>query len=382
MIAYDTWTLAREFRNRGIYVYAREMLGHLREIAEQRGAEMRPFVCRNNDTAAFSAIPGFVPVNSTLLRNSRLWRYGGGWLSAQWQKPDVIFSPSTTTLQLASRAAKVTTIHDVTPVVMPNFDPEKTLRRMRFFLSHAVRNSDRLIAISEACKHDLMRVYDVPESRIAVVYSGYDKSRFNSCPANPELTGLLRQKFGLHKPYVFHHGLMQPRKNLIRLIHAFRLLLTRNRDLDLDLVLAGPLGWRGEELLAAAAKNPAEKGRVILTGALSDNELVALLKGATLAAIPSLYEGFCLPLVESMACGIPTIAAGTSCLPEISGGVLRYFNPESVEEMTACMESLLNNEALQKELAALGVARAQMFDWRRSAEQTLDVLLGAANAVS
>ena len=175
---------------------------------------------------------------------------------------------------------------------------------------------------------------------------------------------------------------MQPRKNLKRLIQAFRLLLSRNRGLDLDLVLAGPLGWRGEELLAAAAQRAEEKGRVILAGALSDDELAALLKGATLVAIPSLYEGFCLPLVESIACGVPTVAAGTSCLPEISGGVLRYFDPESVEEMAASMEGTLESESVQKELAAKGLARAQKFDWRQSAEQTLQVLLDAAQAVS
>lgn len=382
VIAYDTWTLASEFRNRGIYVYAREILAHLREIAEQRSIQVRPFVCKDNDAAAFSVSPGFVPVNSALLRHSRLWRYGGGWLSARWQKPDVIFSPSTTTLQLASRAARVATIHDVTPVVMPNFAPEKILRRTRFFLSRAVQGSDRLIAISESCKRDLMRVYGVPESRITVVYSGHDKSRFNTCPADPQLTAVLRQRHQLHKPYMFHHGLMQPRKNLKRLIEAFRLLHLRNRSLDLDLVLAGPLGWRGEELLAAAAQHSEEKGRVILTGALSDDELATLLKGAALATIPSLYEGFCLPLVESMACGIPTVAAGTSCLPEISGGVLKYFDPESAEDMAACMEGVLDNEALKQELAAQGLARAQEFDWGRSAEQTLQVLLDAAKALS
>jgi glycosyltransferase involved in cell wall biosynthesis len=380
VIAFDTWTLAREFRNRGIYVYARELLGQLREIAAQRGAEVRPFVCDDNDAASFSAVAGFCPVNTALLRRSRLWRYGGGWLSALRQKPDVIFSPSASTLQLASRAAKVTTIHDVTPVLMPNFAEEKLLRRMRFFLSRAVRTSDRLIAISESCKRDLLQVYGVPESRITVVYSGYDKSLFNTSPPDPQLTQSLRQKWQLEKPYIFHHGLMQPRKNLKRLIEAFRLLLSRDRDVDLDLVLAGPLGWRGEELVAAAGS--LSRGRVILTGALADGELAELLKGATMVAIPSLYEGFCLPLVESMACGVPTVAANTSCLPEISGGVLKYFDPESVEEMAECMKTVLQSDALRKELATRAVARAQEFDWRKSAEQTLQVLLGAAQAVS
>ena len=380
VIAFDTWALASEFQHRGIHVYAREILGRLRELAAQSQAEVRSFVCEGNDAGAMATAAGFRPVRSALLRHSRIWRYGGGWLSTLLQRPDVVFSPSFSTLRLASRAAKVTTIHDVTPVVMPNFAGEKTLRRLRFLLGHAVKSSDRLIAISESCKHDLMRVYGVPESRISVVYSAYDKSRFNTCPADSKLTEALQEKYQLHKPYIFHHGLIQPRKNLKRLIEAFRLLLSRNRNLDLDLVLAGPLGWRGEEVSAAAEQAPGNVGRVVLTGALSDDQLAALLKGAALVAIPSLYEGFCLPMVESMACGIPTIAANTSCLPEISANALRYFNPESVEEMAACMETVLTSEPLQKELSSRGVARAEGFNWERSAEQTLRVLLEAARA--
>ena len=382
VIAFDTWTLASEFGHSGTYVYARQILGGLRERAALHGAEVRPFVCRSNDAGGFTPIAGFRPINSRLLRHGPLWRYGGGWLSAVLQRPDVIFSPSFTTLQNRSDAARVTTIHDVTPVVMPNFAPEKTLRRMRFFLRHAARASDRLIAISESCKRDLMRVYDVPEPRINVVYSGYDKVHFNACPADQKLTAVLRQKYQLHKPYIFHHGLMQPRKNLLRLIQAFRVVLSRDRNLDLDLVLAGPLGWRGEEILAAATQNSGDRGRVVLTGALSDSDLATLLKGATLTAIPSLYEGFCLPMVESMACGIPTIAADTSCLPEVSGGVLKYFDPESVESLAACMEAVLSNEELRKELSRRGAERAGQFDWGCCAEQTLRVLLEAARAVS
>ena len=91
---------------------------------------------------------------------------------------------------------------------------------------------------------------------------------------------------------------------------------------------------------------------MILTGALSDPDLSLLVRGASLEVIPSLYEGFCLPMVEAMACGIPTIAANSSCLPEISGGVLRYFDPYSIEDIAACMEAVLLSRDLQAELAA------------------------------
>jgi alpha-1,3-rhamnosyl/mannosyltransferase len=126
--------------------------------------------------------------------------------------------------------------------------------------------------------------------------------------------------------------------------------------------------------VAAAQTHDAGRGKVVLTGALRDRDLSLLLRGASLEVIPSLYEGFCLPMVEAMACGIPTIVAHGSCLPEISGGVLRYFDPYSVEEMTASMEAVLLSADLQAELAGRGRECAQKFSWDLCAEETLGIL--------
>jgi glycosyltransferase involved in cell wall biosynthesis len=131
------------------------------------------------------------------------------------------------------------------------------------------------------------------------------------------------------------------------------------------------LGWDYGDVVVAANRSG---GKVVWAGALSDDDLAMLVKGASLEVIPSLYEGFCIPLVEAMACGVPTIAANSSCLPEISGGVLKYFHPESIEEMSECMEQALENEDLRKELSGKGQLRAQDFSWRRCAEETLGVL--------
>jgi glycosyltransferase involved in cell wall biosynthesis len=107
---------------------------------------------------------------------------------------------------------------------------------------------------------------------------------------------------------------------------------------------------------------------------VSDSDLSLLLRGAELEVIPSLYEGFCLPMVEAMACGVPTIAANSSCLPEISGGVLRYFDPFSVEEMAACIQTVMDSRDLRAELGLRGKQCAQQFSWQLCAEQTLDVV--------
>jgi glycosyltransferase involved in cell wall biosynthesis len=145
-------------------------------------------------------------------------------------------------------------------------------------------------------------------------------------------------------------------------------------------VLVGQMGWAGEEVTNAARDENGGKGRVIFTGLLSDADLAMLLRGASLAVIPSLYEGFCLPMVEAMACGAPTIASQTSCLPEISGHALKYFDPLSIEEMAACMRAVLVDSGLSQRLREAGSARAQEFSWERCAQETLQVLMYAAGS--
>jgi glycosyltransferase involved in cell wall biosynthesis len=145
----------------------------------------------------------------------------------------------------------------------------------------------------------------------------------------------------------------------------------------LDLVLAGKLGWNSDELITTAQRLSTDRGKVVFAGALRDEDLLTLLKSSLLVVIPSLYEGFCLPMVEAMACGAPVIAAKSSCLEEISGGVLRYFDPESVNEIAVSVEAALMNEHLRQELAAAGLKEARRFCWSRTALQTLEVLIQA-----
>jgi glycosyltransferase involved in cell wall biosynthesis len=146
--------------------------------------------------------------------------------------------------------------------------------------------------------------------------------------------------------------------------------------LDFDLVLAGQLGWASNEIVNAAA-NRDMRGRVILAGVLDDSDLALLIKGASLAVVPSLYEGFSLPMVEAMACGVPTIASNTSCLPEISANALAYFDPLSVEDIAACMQAALRDSELRVRLRQKGIDRARELTWERCARQTLNVLMTA-----
>jgi len=375
IVAVDSWVLSSRLRYHGTYVYAQNLIRQFKRIAET-DPELRFCLFTSsradNDANEIGPNEGFAIRPTNLLAYDRIWRLGGAGLAAARSHADLVFAPTASTVP-AGRVPFVTTIHDVTPLRMPSHSRRVTLLQ-RSLLWSSAKFSQAIITDSECSKRDLVDLYGLPESKVSVVYLGYDGAVFNSAPRDVEAQTVLLTKLGVAKPYLLHHGTIQPRKNLKRLIEAYQLMLARNRNLDLDLVLAGPLGWDYEETVAAANNGAGCRGRTVLTGALPDYDLATLVKGASLVVVPSLYEGFCLPMVEAMASGAPTVAANASCLPEVSGGVLKYFDPESIEDMANCLQQVLESEATRMELAQKGKSRAGYFSWQRCAEETLAVL--------
>lgn len=379
-IAIDSWTLASRFRCQGTYVYTQNLLREFKKLARQdAGLGFSLFASARNGNDAIHVVPEdrFELRSSALLDHDRLWRFGGAGLSASRSHADVMFIPTAATLPVGPVPA-VCTIHDVTPITVPSHSaPVSALQRV--LLKGCARFSRTIITSSECSKRDIVTHLNVPEEKVIVIHDGCDHSVFNTDP--PDMTALaaLHARLGIEKPYLLHHGTIQPRKNLKRLIEAFRLMRAKNADLDFDLVLAGQLGWASNEIVNTAA-NRDMRGRVILAGVLDDSDLVLLIKGASLAVVPSLYEGFSLPMVESMACGVPTIASNTSCLPEISGNALAYFDPLSVEDIAACMRTVLRDSELSLRLRQKGIARVREFTWERCARQTLNALMKAGQS--
>ena len=379
-IAIDPWTLASRFRCQGTYVYTQNLLREFKKLAnEDAGIRFSLFASGRNGNDAIHIGPEerFELYSSSLLDHDRLWRFGGAGLSASRAHADVMFIPTAATMPMGPVPA-VSTIHDVTPITMPSHSaPVSAMQRL--LLKGCARFSHAIITSSECSKRDIVTHLGVAEQKVVVIHDGCDQSLFN--PELPDIIALatLHARLGIDKPYLLHHGTIQPRKNLMRLIQAFRLLLADNADLEFDLVLAGRQGWASNEVVNAAAERRG-RGRVILAGMLDDSDLALLIKGASLAVVPSLYEGFSLPMVEAMACGVPTIASNTSCLPEISGNALAYFDPLSGEAIAACMQAVLRDSEFRRHLREKGINRAREFTWERCARQTLDVLMKAGEA--
>ena len=376
-IAFDPWVLAPRFRHQGTNVYGWRLLDEFRKMAEQMAeVEVSIFNPSLSSGAAFAEErTNFCIVSNRLVHHERIWRLGGASLAARHMGADVMFSPSCNIFPLRE-LPMVCTIHDATPFVMPS-QSRSMVMAQKFFLRSAARRSRAIITVSERSKHDLVERCNVPPEKVTVVHNGYDKEQFNETPPYPDKLQALRSRLGLQRSYILHHGVIQPRKNLVRLIEAHQLLLSRRRDLECDLVLAGPWGWQHERIFQAAKRCCSKRGQVVIAGMLDDDDLALLLKGATLAVIPSLYEGFCLPMVEAMACGIPTVVSNNSCFPEISGNALVYFDPLSIEDMADKIESVLFDSQVRERISRRGIERATEFSWDRCGRETLNVVAGA-----
>ncbi|MGQ9681129.1 MAG: glycosyltransferase family 4 protein [Anaerolineae bacterium] len=305
-----------------------------------------------------------------LLGPRRLWTHLG--LSGEMLRrpPDVLFVPAHV-VPLRHPRATVVTIHDVGY----RYFPAQHTWRSRAYLDWSTRYSCRaarhIIADSHATAGDLQSLYDVPASKISVVHLGLDPSLK---PASMEEQMRVRVRYGLHSPYVLYLGTIQPRKNLARLVQAFARLPSTLAPLDL--VLVGSTGWLAEGIQRAIREHGVQ-GRVRLTGYVPQQDLAPLLSAAVCFVLPSLYEGFGLPVLEAMACGTPVICSEAGSLREAAGDAALLFPPTDADALQAALLRVLDDESLRASLIERGHAQAQRFSWARCARETLDVLLAA-----
>jgi glycosyltransferase involved in cell wall biosynthesis len=373
-LAVETMVARPPFTYRGFLEYTRRIVEEFRRMAPEFDADVSVYAGSGfaTEITGLTATERFRVVYCPLMDNLRRWRFGGGSRQVRRDGMDVLFSPHAETLALPGMPM-VLMLHDVD---FMRFRQYGTLYMARLYAMHwlTAHTARKIVTNSECSKRDIVRYLKVPEGKVAVIHLGYNHELYNTEPCET-LQAAMRARFGLTRRYVLHHGTLQPRKNLRRLVEAYGQLTRQRPKLDWDLVLAGNYGWDCEDVLEACRAVEAP-GRVVTTGLLAEAELAALVKGAHLEVIPSLWEGFCFPMVEAMACGVPTMAANNSCFPEVSGGVLEYFDAESVEEMAAAMRRGLEDEELRERLRSEGLKRAAEFSWERCARETLAVIKG------
>lgn len=299
----------------------------------------------------------------------RLWTHLRLGAEVALRPPAVLFVPAHV-MPLACRPPAVVTVHDLGYEAFPMAHRALDRAYLRWTTRRHVRRAACLLADSSATRADLVRLYGADPERVRVVLLAPDD---DLRPPEPEQVLLARAAAGLppEGPYLLHVGTQQPRKNLRRLLEAFA--AASDGRPELRLVLAGMPGW-GDEGLAERARALGLVERVHLPGYFPRDLLAGLYGGATALVMPSLYEGFGLPVVEAMACGTPVLCSGTSSLPEAAGGAAILVDPLDVGAIALGIRRLVDDDELRAVLRGRGHARVAQLSWEASARQVLAIL--------
>ena len=288
-----------------------------------------------------------------------------------FDNPDVLWMPVHNVPMLRRKKLKVVvTIHDLAFKIFPDYFPENDLVKLNRLSDYAVKNADRLIAVSESTKKDILKFYpEVDAGKIAVIHHGYDCELFSDHISMHAQNEILSELEIQNSKFILYVGAIQPRKNLGTLIAAFEKI--KKTHGDFKLVLAGAPAWQAEATLDAIAASP-HNNDIIVTGTLPFDHLPVLYRSAAVFVFPSLYEGFGIPVLEAMATGVPTILADNSSLREVGGEAAIYFETENPENLSEKIDSVLSDDALRSSMIEKGLRHSANFSWEKCAAKTLD----------
>ena len=268
---------------------------------------------------------------------------------------------------LVSFGAKtVITIHDMTFFSMPEVHLQSKKRYYRFYIRAAAKRADALIFVSHSAERDFVKRFGTPRSVSRVVHHGRD-SRFFPNRDEAQLTDV-RARYLLPTRFILYIGMIEPRKNLVRLVQAFAEIAGTYPEVAL--VIAGMKGWMYEDLFAEVKRLNLET-RVAFPGFVPEADKALLLCAAEVFAYVSLYEGFGLPVLEALSCAVPTVTSNTSSLPEVAGDAALLVDPLNVAQIARALERLLSEPVLREQLKEASLAQAARFTWQRTADSTL-----------
>jgi len=305
------------------------------------------------------------------------WRVWSGWSFPRALRRDgVRVAHVQYTIPPRMPCPVVTSIHDVSFKRHPEFFRLKDRFILDLGVRRAAARAARILAISEHTKRELIELYGISGSRVSVVYPGVDE-HFE--PMNRDgARALVRERHSIDSPFVLTLGVIQPRKNLSRLLEAIARLGGIGRSQP-KLVIVGKCGWMAEGLEARIRELGLE-GDVVLTGYLPYEHLPALYNAADVFVYPSVYEGFGLPPLEAMACGTPVIVGNRSSLPEVVGEAGIMVDPYDPDAFADAIERTLASESLRAEMSARGLVQAKKFSWDEMARRVAAIYQEAAGS--
>jgi glycosyltransferase involved in cell wall biosynthesis len=262
----------------------------------------------------------------------------------------------------------VITVHDLAFMLYPHFLTKESAHYYGH-IDQAVRWTDHIIAVSHSTKRDVVEHLGVPEDKITVVHEA----------TNPIFRPIdrvqaqerVRERYGVDGPFILFVSTIEPRKNVSTLLRSVWQLGECYKE-DVRLVMAGGKGWLFEDVFALMNELKLDD-RVHLLGQVPNEDLLDLYNAAEMLAHPAFYEGFGLPPLEAMACGLPVIVSNVASLPEVVGDAALLIDPHDVDELTVALWRVLNDDELRQEMQEKGLRQAERFSWERAARETVDI---------
>ncbi|MCM8772721.1 MAG: glycosyltransferase family 4 protein [Candidatus Omnitrophica bacterium] len=260
------------------------------------------------------------------------------------------------------------TVHDVSFLRYPELFPKNLYFKLKLLLPYNLKKAKKIITDSQFSKEEILKFYRIEEKKIEVIYCGVSEIFRKICNDKKEE---ILNKYGIRSSYILTVSNLQPRKNLKRLIKAYTSILKKKKDFPYNLVIVGKKSWLFSEIFEEIRNSNFSK-KIILTGYVPENELVYLYNYAEIFVYPSLYEGFGLPVLESMACGTPVITSNRTSLPEIAGDAALFVDPENENEIEKAIIEIIENKKLKEELIKKGNERIKLFSWKETAKKTIE----------
>ncbi|MBX3064507.1 MAG: glycosyltransferase family 1 protein [Anaerolineae bacterium] len=374
-VGLDIGGLATQKQWTGIQRYTIALAASLTKLAEQE----QSFSLYLYSTSRLPAQSDLSAESMYLLRASshvhwriapfvRAWRRVGMGAAVWADRLDVIHFPAPSMAYFCP-VPSVVTFHDLAAMSLNGNITAKEAEYLPEALD-AGRRATKLIAVSCSARDEVIQ--HLGRSDVTVTWEGVNSDTFHPAPTNE--VEALKKQYGLDR-YILCIGTLQRRKNHLRLMQAFE----RIQDVvPHTLVLAGRDGSGAEDIRSYLQEHP--NARIKLLGTISDDILPTLYSGADVLVWVSLWEGFGLPVLEAMSCGVPVITSNVSSMPEIADGAAALVDPEDVESIAQTMRTILSNQTQRDEMIKAGYERAKMFAWEKTAERTLTVYQEAAQA--
>lgn len=312
-----------------------------------------------------------------IITPKKLWTQWRLPLDLYWRSKnlDVFFSPGHYAPR-KSPVPTVVTILDLSFLTLPNLflKTKRGVAQLTSWTQYSVDNASYLIAISEFTKKDIISHYQIDQSNISVAYPGIDRKFFS--PQDNRVVNTVRRKYQLTYPYLLYVGTIQPRKNLIRLLHAFNSLPPKWREVEM--VIAGQKGWMYDNF-EATVNNSKKTNKIKILNYVDQRDLPGLYTGAAASVLIGLYEGFGIPPAESLACGTIPVVSNISSLPEVVGEAGIQVDPYSITEIRHGLTAALSlPDAKKKQRLKLASPLLYRYDWTQSAGIIYKVLYDIA----